>query len=195
MTLAKTTPDDEARRLKLRVIVKTMLAIAALAIVFVFVTFFFSGSDERPRLPTLRVDISDLSPGDSKRVLWQSRPVVILRRTPATVAALQSAEATRAGRLRDPDSSRSEQPEALRGPTRSLDPEWFVAIALGTDQGCPVSAHTLTNAEPGFIDECRGSEYDAAGRVLSGQYADRNLAVPRYGIETIDGRLHAVLGR
>ncbi len=200
---------DEQRRLRLRVLIKVMLATAAAAVLFVILAFFFSGNDERPRLPTLVVPLAGIAPGESTRVLWERRPVIILRRTPEMITALTTRDA--GAQLRDAQSRRSEQPVALQTALRSLEPEWFVAIALGTDQGCPVSAYTAatsadatTPANPiatsntaaaGFADECRGSLYDGAGRVLADQYADRNLAVPLYDIETVNGQLQLVLGR
>lgn len=195
MSVSKISAADQARRLRLRVMAKGLISIAAAAIVFVAIAFFFSGNDERPRIPTQSVDIDDLQAGEAKRVLWQGRPVIILRRTSEMVAALQAQEGAAARALRDPSSRRSEQPVTMAGPTRSLRPEWFIAIALGTDQGCPVAFTELVDVGAGFIDECRGSIYDVAGRVFAGQYADRNLAVPRYAIETVDGRQRVILGR
>ena len=187
---------SDVRRLRLRVLAKFMLATAAFGVAFVAFAFFFSGNDERPRVPSLSVDVHDMQPGDTQRILWERRPVIIHRRTTASIAMLDSPAATAAGRLEDPDSRRSEQPEALRNARRSMEPEWFVAIALGMDQGCPVSmAGDSARDEPMFVDECRGSRYDGAGRVLAGQYADRNLSVPAHAFETIDGRIHLVLGR
>lgn len=198
---------NEIRRLRLRVLIKVMLSVAAGTVLFVLLAFFFSGEDERPRVPGLRVDVSNLQPGETERLLWEGRPVLVQRRTPAMIDALQSPAATLDGRLRDPDSRRSDQPESMVNAVRSRDPEWFVAIALGTDQGCPVSvasgdemAQTDTGSEANsggveLVDECRGSRYDGAGRVLADQYADRNLAVPDYVLETLDGRLTLVLGR
>jgi len=137
--------------------------------------------------------------------------VLIQRRTPEMITALQAPEATAGGRLRDPDSRNSEQPAPMKNALRSRQPEWFVAIALGTDQGCPISdardstpenasetagvEQTADPVAPGFIDECRGSLYDGAGRVLVGQYADRNLAVPSYVLEATGTQLTVVLGR
>lgn len=196
MNSVRQSPTEETRRLRLRVLVKAMLATAALAVLFVSFAFFFSGDDERARLPGLNVDVQDMQPGDTQRVLWERRPVMVYRRTDAAIAALTAPAATAAGRLRDPDSRRSEQPEAMRNALRSREPQWFVAIALGTDQGCPVMvADTADGSALEFIDECRGSRYDGAGRVLAGQFADKNLAVPAHDFETTDGRLMLVLGR
>ena len=196
MDSIRSTRTGDTRKLRLRVLAKCMLAAAALVVLYVAFAFFFSRDDERPRLPGLVVDVHDMQAGDSQRVLWERRPVIIHRRTPADMAALVSPAATAAGRLRDPDSRRSEQPEAMRNARRSRDPVWFVAIALGMDQGCPVSIVDATDSEiPEFTDECRGSRYDGAGRVFAGQYADRNLSIPEYEFDTIEGRLHLVLGR
>ncbi len=192
---------NQTRRLRLRVVVKAMLSLAVCAVLFVLFAFFFSGEDERPRVPGLKVDVSTLNPGQTRRLLWEGRPVLIQRRSTEMIAALQSAEVTATQRLRDPDSLDSEQPTAMTNSLRSREPEWFVAIALGTDQGCPVAEASIETdqrvdpAAPGFVDECRASLYDGAGRVLRDQYADRNLAVPRYVLERTGAGLSVVLGR
>lgn len=211
MSSIKETTANQARRLRLRVLAKAMLSVAVCAVVFVLFAFFFSGEDERPRVPALKVDVSTMMPGETRRLLWERRPVLIQRRTQEMITALQAPEATAGGRLRDPDSLNSEQPEPMKNALRSREPEWFVAIALGTDQGCPIrdasdstqenandtagAGQTADPAAPGFMDECRGSLYDGAGRVLTGQYADRNLAVPSYVLEVTGTQLTVVLGR
>ena len=190
-------PARAARLLRLRVLLKAMIAVAACAVVFVFLSAFLSDDGEEDTLPGLRVAVGDMAAGETRALTWDGRAVVVHRRTPETIARLE-ADGARAA-LRDPDSERSEQPESMRGPLRSSSPEWFVAIGLGTDYGCPV-AWLPPEATPfagapwpgGFVDGCRGSRYDLAGRVYAGQYADRNLVVPPHRVLD-DGTL--VLGR
>jgi len=188
MTIPVRSPDDERRLLRLRVLAKAMLATAFLVVVFVFLSAFLSGDKPGDPTPGMRVTIGDLAPGATRTLIWEGRPIIVQRRTPDMVAALQADDATRDASLQDPSSARSEQPEAATGPLRSVDPEWFVAIALGTDYGCPVKPLAPGvggggSPQPAFTDDCRGSRYDAAGRVFAGEYADRNLVVPAHRID------------
>jgi len=190
MSVPERSPADENRLLRLRVIAKAMLAAAFLTTVFVFVSAFLSGDKPGDPVPGMRVEIGDIAAGGTRLLIWEGRPVIVQRRTPDVIAALQREDATRDAALRDPLSRRSEQPDDLSAALRSVQPEWFVAIALGTDYGCPVKPIADTDGAGGaaaFTDDCRGSRYDAAGRVFAGDYADRNLVVPAYRID--DGTL------
>ena len=180
---------DEAHRLRLRVIAKAMLGVAFLSVVFVFLSAFLSGDREAETTPALRVNVADVRVGETIVEMWEGKPVLIQRRAPETIAALEAGPAP-APELRDPDGVKSEQPDSAGNPLRSATPEWFVALGLGTDYGCPVRALPADPGEDfagspwagGFVDECRGSRYDGAGRVFAGQYADRNLVVPEHAL-------------
>jgi len=190
-------PDRARRLLGLRVLLKSMLAVAALVVVFVSFAAFLSDDGEEDTLPGLRVAIGDMAVGETRLLDWDGRAVLVHRRTPDEVALLE--EGSLRPSLRDPESTKSEQPDTMRTVLRSGSPEWFVAIGLGTDAGCPVRylAPAVTGFAGGpwpggFVDTCRGSRYDLAGRVYARQYADRNLVVPTHAV-TDDGTL--VLGR
>ena len=182
-----TSRANEARRLRLRVVAKTMLGVAFLATLFVFLSAFLSGDREAETTPAVRVNVADVAPGETIVAMWEGRPVLVQRRTPEAIAALRAGPAE-APVLRDPASAESAQPDGLDPALRSVEPEWFVALGLGTDQGCPVRALPADPGEDfggapwagGFVDECRGSRYDGAGRVFARQYADRNLVVPAH---------------
>ncbi len=132
--------------------------------------------------PGLKLAVGDMLPGEFRRADWQGRPLVLLRRTPAMLAALADAR----GHLRDPDSNASRQPPTARNPGRSLRPELFVAYGFGTGTGCPVGfvpAAENVGVEGwsgGFRDRCDGSLYDTAGRIYRNQPASKNLVVPSY---------------
>lgn len=181
------TPESDSpsnlKRQRLRVAVNLMLAVAFLVMVYVSVSSFQSNTVDRPSLPSLSVDLSEVSSSEAITVNWNDRPVIVVRRTPAEIAALAQENPA----LTDASSSSSEQPDFARVSHRSRDPQWFVAIALGTDFSCPVdrvpavpAAIMGSEGQAGLKDSCRGSYYDLAGRVLRGQYADRNLAIPPY---------------
>lgn len=180
--------DDSARALtrqRLRALTKLMLGIALLAVIYVSFSTGFSGSNQADDIPTLRVDLSGIPAGESYHLLWESRPVIILHRTKEQMSALDSNRNV----LLDASSQHSDQPAALQNATRSVAPEWFVALSSGMDLGCSVSyiseqiranEHTLEGA---LKDSCRGSLYDLAGRVLLNQHAGKNLIVPDYKLK------------
>lgn len=174
------------RRLKLRVAAKLMLYVGFACIVYVFFAALRSGDGEVRSVPSLRVSIADMASGETRFLSWEGRPVLVYRRTDEDIGSLRSAD----DRLLDPESKESEQPELARNAYRSASAEWFVALALGTGQGCSVewlpAEQTLFQGKRwsgGFRDSCGQDRYDVAGRVYKSQYATRNLIVPQYRIE------------
>lgn len=183
MPLKPTSPEDHQRRLKLRVAAKLMLGVAVLGVLYVFIAAIRSGTGEVATVPSLRIALADLLPGESRLLSWEGRPVLLYRRQDSDYASLRTPD----GRLSDAMSTKSTQPEAFTNDFRSATPDLFVAIALGTDLGCSISYLPPDDAQfqgkpwnGGFVDSCRKSRYDAAGRVYEAQYADRNLVVPPY---------------
>ena len=132
-----------------------------------------------PHGSPLVVELGDLPEGKLRTVEWQGKPVWILRRSAAVVAALTAQEDL----LADPDSLQSLQPPACRNRHRSLRPEFFVAIGLCTHQGC-----TPALMGAGFLCPCHASKYDLAGRVFRVGPATANLVIPAYHFES-DNRL------
>lgn len=125
-----------------------------------------------PHGSPLIVELADLPPGKLRTVEWQGKPVWVLRRSAAAVAALAAHEDA----LADPDSQLSLQPPACRNRQRSLRPEIFVAIGLCTHQGCTPA---LLDGD-GFLCPCHTSKYDLAGRVFKTGPATANLVIPAY---------------
>lgn len=184
--IREATSEDRRKRLRLRVMAKLMIYLGAAAVVFIIASAIMSGDGEVPNVPTMRVDISQLESGKVEFLTWEGRPVLVYRRTDADVVNLRTADS----RLRDPDSLKSEQPVFAKNDTRSADLELFVAIALGTGQGCTVELMSgmdeIFQGKPwqgGFMDSCGKDRYDLAGRVYDRQYASENLRVPQYTIE------------
>lgn len=171
-----------------------MMYLGFAGVAYVFVSAIMSGDGEVPSVPSLRVDISNIEPGEIDFMTWEGRPVLVYRRSDADIVSLRTGDS----RLMDPDSARSEQPAFAKNALRSESVDYFVAIALGTGQGCTV-AHVPASSESfqerpwsgGFMDSCGKDRYDLAGRVYSGQYATENLKVPQYAI---DG-MTLILGR
>lgn len=128
-----------------------------------------------PHGSPLTVDLTGLASGKLKTVEWQGKPVWVLRRTTAEVAALTAVDGTQ---LADPESKESLQPPYTRNAHRSLHPEIFVAIGLCTHQGCTPAL----NGDH-FLCPCHTSKYDLAGRVFKVGPALANLVIPAYRLE------------
>lgn len=184
--IREATPEDMLKRRRLRVIAKLMAYVGFAAMVYVIASAIMSGDGKVPNIPTQRVDVSQLQAGNVEFLTWQGRPVLVYRRTDEQVVNLRTLDA----RLKDADSSRSDQPAFAKNDTRSADLELFVAIALGTGQGCVVEVLPATDQlfqgkpwQGGFMDSCGKDRFDFAGRVYKDQYAGENLRVPQYSVE------------
>lgn len=174
------------RRLQLRVAAKLMLYLGFAGVLYIFVSAIRTGDGEIPTVPSMRVDISQIEPGNVEFFKWENRPVLVYRRTDADIVSLR----TRNNLLQDASSFDSQQPDKFVNNFRSESPDWFVAIALGTGQGCTVELIVADDnlfqerAWPGgFMDSCGQDRYDFSGRVYKDQYASRNLVVPPYSID------------
>jgi ubiquinol-cytochrome c reductase iron-sulfur subunit len=135
----------------------------------------------------ISVDLSPLLPGQQIVVMWRSRPIFIVHRTPAILDKLRSKALL--DQLRDPHSDELQQPSYAKNWSRSIKPEYLVVVGVCTHLGC-VPAFT---PNPGSIDaswpggylcHCHGSKYDLAGRVFKGVPAPYNLPVPPYSFSS-----------
>ncbi len=130
------------------------------------------------------IDISHIQPGQQIVVLWRSRPIFIMRRTPDELQKLQATQ--EASELRDPNSAELQQPEYAKNWHRSLKPEVLVLVGICTHLGCipgfnPQPGGDLGPSwQGGYFCPCHGSRYDLAGRVFQGVPAPYNLPVPPY---------------
>lgn len=130
------------------------------------------------------IDIGRLKAGEILTNTVDHLPIYILKRSAETIAFLESDNP----RLRDNDSSYSQQPENAQNRLRSVRPDIFVTYALCTHLGC-VPGFSLDNSQNDiakkwlggyFVCPCDGAVYDAAGRVSKGVPAPLNLPVPNY---------------
>ena len=129
------------------------------------------------------VDFSHLEPGQQILVTWRSRPIFILRRTPAELKLLEEAQDT--SLLRDANSDVFQQPAYARNWHRSIKPEFLVLVGICTHLGCiPRYEPNRDEVAPGWLGgcfcPCHGSKYDLSGRVYAGVPAPYNLPVPPY---------------
>lgn len=137
----------------------------------------------------VKVNLSKLEPGQQVVYEWRGKPVFVLRRTKDMLNELPSQD----GRLRDPKSESSEQPEYATNPYRSRTEDVLVLVGLCTHLGC--SPKYLPEVKPmefdanwkgGYFCPCHGSRFDLAGRVYKGVPAPTNLVVPPYSFEGDD---------
>ncbi|MBI4985528.1 MAG: ubiquinol-cytochrome c reductase iron-sulfur subunit [Rhodocyclales bacterium] len=132
----------------------------------------------------VEADISKLLPGQIMTVEWRGKPVWIVHRTPAMLAALKQAEP----HLADPGSTRPQQPDYAANECRSIKPEIMVAVGICTHLGCsptekfrPGAAQGMPADWPGgFFCPCHGSQFDLAGRVFKNMPAPTNLEIPSH---------------
>ena len=78
------------------------------------------------------VPLDGIARGELRVAIWRQKPVWILHRNAAMIAELETASPD----LLDPDSDSSAQPDYCKNKTRSLRPEYFVAVGLCTHLGC-----------------------------------------------------------
>ncbi|MDP3420174.1 MAG: ubiquinol-cytochrome c reductase iron-sulfur subunit [Thiobacillus sp.] len=129
----------------------------------------------------VEVDISKVEPGMLLTVEWRGKPVWIVNRTPEMLALLSKHDA----KLADPNSDMPQQPDYCKNPTRSIKPEYLVAVGICTHLGCsPTYRREIGAADlgadwsGGFFCPCHGSTFDLAARVFKGVPAPTNLVIP-----------------
>ena len=174
-------PTDPDKRLWL---IATGVAggVAALATAVPFVASFAPSERAKAAGGAVEVDIADIPPGGTRIVEWRGKPVWIVRRTAAMLAALEGHDA----QLVDPRSAQAQQPAYAANTARALRPEVFVAVGICTHLGCSPSDAPAGANNPslpadwpgGFFCPCHGSTFDGAGRVFKNKPAPTNLEIP-----------------
>lgn len=160
-------------------------ALGTAAAVVPFVASFQPSERAKAAGASVEADISALKPGEKMTVEWRGKPVWIIRRTPEMLAALPKLN----DQLVDPDSIRKpdeQAPAYARNATRSIKPEFMVAVGICTHLGCSPSDKFQSGPQPslpddwagGFLCACHGSTFDLAGRVYKNKPAPDNLEVP-----------------
>lgn len=181
---------DPSRRRFLTAATTVVGAVGAAFVAVPFVTSMLPSDKAKAAGAPVEADISKLEPGQMIRVQWRGKPVWVVSRTPAMVEALPGLD----DRLRDPDSSESEQPSYTLNAQRSIKPEFLVLVGICTHLGCSPSfrpevapADLGPDWKGGFFCPCHGSTFDLAGRVYRGVPAPTNLVVPphRYVSNTL----------
>jgi ubiquinol-cytochrome c reductase iron-sulfur subunit len=175
---------DEVDQSRRRFLTVATVATGAIGAAFAAVPFLSSWKpSERARAlgAPVQVDVAALEPGGMMTVQWRKQPIWIVRRTREMLERLSG----EAGKLKDPNSESSDQPEYALNEYRARKPEYLVLVGICTHLGClPKTRFNVGEVEPGwpggFFCVCHGSKFDMAGRVFDGSPASANLRVPPY---------------
>ena len=130
----------------------------------------------------VEVNVSKIESGQLVRAEWRGKPVYVVRRSDETVSNLAKHD----GQLKDPNSEVPQQPEYAANATRSIKPEYLVALGVCTHLGCAPTYHKgdfdqhVEGISDGFFCPCHGSKFDMAGRVFQSVPAPTNLMVPEH---------------
>jgi len=175
--------DGATRRDFLTVAGNAVAAVGVACVAWPFIDSMNPSADTLAAGAPVDVDISKLQPGQQIVVLWRSRPIFIVNRTPDSLKTLQDKADT--DQLRDPNSDALQQPDYAKNWHRSIKPEILVLVGICTHLGCIPSFTPQKGAIDaawlgGYFCPCHGSRYDMAGRVASGVPAPYNLPVPPY---------------
>ncbi|OJY60381.1 ubiquinol-cytochrome c reductase iron-sulfur subunit [Thiobacillus sp. 0-1251] len=129
----------------------------------------------------VEVDISKIEPGMLLTAEWRGKPVWVVNRTKEMLDLL----AKHNDKLVDPNSEQPQQPEYCKNATRSIKPEFLVAVGICTHLGCSPTYRKEVGAEDlgadwpgGFLCPCHGSRFDLAARVFKNVPAPTNLVIP-----------------
>ncbi|HXC58764.1 MAG TPA: ubiquinol-cytochrome c reductase iron-sulfur subunit [Steroidobacteraceae bacterium] len=162
------------------------VATGAVGVAFAAVPFIASWSpSERTRAAgaPVEVDLSKLEPGQMVTQVYRKKPIYVVYRTPEMLTHIAGHE----GKLKDPQSKDSEQPEYTRTATRAVKDQYLVLDGTCTHLGCLPKARFETAIPElgsdwpgGFQCPCHGSRFDLAGRVFQGSPASTNLRIPEY---------------
>ncbi len=173
-------PPDQSRRKTLTALTAAAGGIAAGAASIPFVLSFAPSERAKAAGGPVEVDLGAINHSELHTVEWRGQPVWILKRSPEMLQRLPSA----VPHLSDPTSDvRSQQPAYANNPTRSIETEVLVTVALCTHLGCIPSYYPAPDSlQPGwpggFYCPCHGSKFDLAGRVYRGSPAPTNLVIP-----------------
>jgi ubiquinol-cytochrome c reductase iron-sulfur subunit len=173
--------DQKRRRLLLIATSAAGAAVGAGVAVPFLASWFPSARALAAGAPT-EVDISKVEPGQQITVEWRGKPVWVLKRTPEMLEQLPKHDAV----LADPESKEEQQPDYIKGPTRSIKPEVLVAVGVCTHLGCSPTLKKEIGAASdmgadwpgGYYCPCHNSRFDLSARVFKGSPAPKNLVIP-----------------
>lgn len=176
-------PPEVKRRDFLFIATGAMAGVGAAFAAWPFVDEMNPSSDVLAAGAPMTIDLSHVPPGQQILVMWRSRPIFIVHRTPANLATLKNPSLL--VRLRDPNSNETQQPPYAQNWSRSVKPDYLILVGICTHLGCiPAFSPEPGSISPdwpgGYLCHCHGSKYDLAGRVYRDVPAPLNLPVPPY---------------
>jgi ubiquinol-cytochrome c reductase iron-sulfur subunit len=179
--MSKKDVIDQDRRCFLRRATTTVGGIGLAAAAVPFISYWMPSADTEAAAAPIKIDISQMKPGEQLTVPWRGMPVWVIYRTPDMLDTLNQLTNT----LRDPLCEQDQQPDYCKNIHRSIKPEFLVAVGICTHLGCvPTYRPDHGGIGPewvgGFYCPCHGSKYDLAGRVYKDVPAPLNLKIPRY---------------
>jgi len=182
---------DENRRRLLLVATSATGAVVAGGVAVPFLASWFPSARALAAGAPVEFDISKMELGQQVTVEWRGKPVWVLKRTPEMLDLLTKHDAV----LTDPESKEDQQPDYIKGPTRSIKPEVLVAVGVCTHLGCSptlkkeIGAASDMGAEwpGGYYCPCHNSRFDLSARVFKGSPAPKNLVIPphHYSRDTV----------
>jgi len=172
---------DRSKRKFLIAATSAVGGVAVAGVAVPFVASMMPSARAKAAGAPVEVDISKVEPGMLLAVEWRGKPVWVVNRTKEMLDLLGKHD----DRLADPKSEQPQQPDYCKNPTRSIKPEYLVAVGICTHLGCSptyrreIGAADLGADWPGgFFCPCHGSAFDLAGRVFAGVPAPVNLVIP-----------------
>ncbi|EOD80432.1 ubiquinol-cytochrome C reductase [Grimontia sp. AD028] len=175
-------PVNSGRRRFLTLSTAVVGGVGAAAVAVPFIKSWNPSAKAKAAGAPVEVDVSKIEEGQLVRVIWQGKPVWVVRRSEQTLETLNEI----GEQLRDPESLEPQQPEYVVNAYRSVKPEIFVAVGLCTHLGCSPTylpdsfGEQVEGVSSGFFCPCHGSKFDMAGRVFKSVPAPLNLVVPPY---------------
>jgi len=173
---------DENRRRLLLVATSATGAVVAGGVAVPFLASWFPSARALAAGAPVEFDVSKMEPGQQVTVEWRGKPVWVLKRTQEMLDLLTKHDAV----LTDPESKEDQQPDYIKGPTRSIKPEVLIAVGVCTHLGCSptlkkeIGAASDMGAEwpGGYYCPCHNSRFDLSARVFKGSPAPKNLVIP-----------------
>lgn len=182
-SVADSQPQDNTRRRFLTVATSVVGGVGVVGAAVPFIGSWNPSAKARAAGADVEVDISKVEPGQLIRVMWRSKPVWIVRRTPELLASLEAHE----DQLKDPESQEEQQPGFAQNRHRSIKEEYLVLVGICTHLGCSPQhlkdgafGQYAEGVKEGFFCPCHGSKFDMSGRVFESVPAPLNLVVPPY---------------
>lgn len=154
----------------------------AAAVAWPFIASMLPSARAKAAGAPVEADISKIEPGAIVSYEWRGKPVWVVHRTKEMLDLLGKHD----DQLVDPNSDeKKQQPDYCKNATRSIKPEYLVAVGICTHLGCSptyrkeIGAADLGADWPGgFFCPCHGSRFDLAARVYKGVPAPINLEIP-----------------